>query len=105
MGPAVVTRRTHVIGSTPRHWRKLDVSTSLINAELRHDMQVAFPWEDQHLWAFKLDRQRWRVRVFEKGGDPAVKAPGTMCLVGRSYPMLNRRNRAAPPEHCGRIEG
>lgn len=140
-GSGVVSRRAiHKVkivlaGSRPSIWRRLEVSSGITLRQLHQVVQVAFGWEDYHMWVFETSLGRYGVADRELGignagakklADVAPVAGGRLNYTydfgddweheivveavseaepGVGYPRCLAGRRACPPEDCGGIWG
>lgn len=79
-GPEIATLRIDILGSKPRVWRMLDVPTSLTLGELHEVIQIAFLWEDEHLWQFEVAGRRYSIAVDGDADGDAIEDPKAMRL-------------------------
>jgi hypothetical protein len=120
-------------GSRPPIWRRLEVPSTISLSKLHDVVQVAFGWEDYHMWVFESGRGRYGTPDPELGISSAAAkrldqvAPraGDRLLYtydfgddwehellveevgsaapGTAYPRCLAGRRAGPPEDCGGI--
>ncbi|MFD4977911.1 plasmid pRiA4b ORF-3 family protein [Streptomyces sp. NPDC058424] len=132
---AVHTIKVTLDGSRPPIWRRLQVPSTTTLQQLHHLIQVAFGWEDYHMWAFEAGRERYGVADRDLGiRSAASKRVGDVApLVGSrlgytydfgdnwehdvlveavdaaepgiAYPRCLTGRRACPPEDCGGVWG
>ncbi|WP_406281250.1 plasmid pRiA4b ORF-3 family protein [Embleya sp. NBC_00896] len=122
-------------GSKPPIWRRLEVSSECTLKRLHAVVQVAFGWEDYHMWAFETEQERYGVADRELGirsaaskkldqvaprvgdrlqytydfGDDWVHDVLVEAVAraesGTVYPRCLTGRRAGPPEDSGGIWG
>jgi hypothetical protein len=121
-------------GAKPPIWRRLEVPSDLSLDAVHHVIQVAFGWEDYHLWSFETPQGHYSPPEAEFGGRAASVRLGQVAggsgdrlrytydfgddwvhdIVveevvaaepGMAYPRCIAGRRAAPPEDCGGIWG
>ncbi|MFG2586578.1 plasmid pRiA4b ORF-3 family protein [Streptomyces malaysiensis] len=121
--------------SRPPIWRRLEVPSGITLRELHDIIQVAFGWEDYHMWAFESGQNRYGVADRDLGIRSAASkrlsqvAPHTGDRLrytydfgddwehdiliediikpepDTAYPRCLTGRRACPPEDCGGIWG
>ncbi|MGW6485393.1 plasmid pRiA4b ORF-3 family protein [Streptomyces sp. NPDC055059] len=134
-GTTIHTIKVTLRGSRPPIWRRLEVPSGTTLQQLHHLIQVAFGWEDYHMWAFETPQDRYGTADRELGIRSAAAkrldqvAPHTGdrfgytydfgdnwehdILVeavedaepGTAYPRCLTGRRACPPEDCGGVWG
>ncbi|MFE2992241.1 plasmid pRiA4b ORF-3 family protein [Streptomyces sp. NPDC059262] len=134
-GTTVHTIKVTLRGSRPPIWRRLEVPSGTTLQQLHHLIQVAFGWEDYHMWAFETPQDRYGTADRELGIrsaaakrlDQVAQHTGDQfgytydfgdnwehdILVeavedaepGTAYPRCLTGRRACPPEDCGGVWG
>lgn len=57
--PQILRCQVSLVDSEPPIWRSFEVSDQVALATLHEVLQVVMGWENAHLYAFKVDRQRY----------------------------------------------
>ncbi|UGQ15008.1 plasmid pRiA4b ORF-3 family protein [Yinghuangia sp. ASG 101] len=133
--PTVHKVKITLLGSRPPIWRRLEVPTTYTLRELHDVIQIAFGWEDYHMWVFETGNGRWGIadrdlqigsaasqrlgRTAPRTGDrfrytydfgddwehEAVVEAITPAEPEIAYPRCLTGRRTGPPEDCGGIWG
>jgi len=131
----ILRLRVDLGGAKPPIWRRLEVRGDIPLAALHNVLQVAFDWDDSHLYAFDTDygtfgqpdpqlghRSDKNVTLEQVAAAPGARLTYTYdfgddwdhrIAVEKSlppdpstgYPRCTGGRRAAPPEDCGGIWG
>lgn len=134
-GRAIHKIKVTLRGSRPPIWRRLEVPSGITLRRLHDVIQVAFGWQDYHLWVFDTELGRYGVADRELGhraaagkklADVAPVAGGRLAYTydfgddwehdivveavtdgdpGVAYPRCIGGRRAGPPEDCGGVWG
>jgi hypothetical protein len=122
--PSVYQLRVVLRGISPLIWRRLLVRSDTTLARLHDVLQIAFGWDDVHLYCFKVHGRELdaidgpHVRLADFGLRPTerfvydydfvdrwrhdVRVEQTLDVgPGRTYPCCTGGRRAGPPEDCG----
>jgi hypothetical protein len=71
----ICTVRIELCDSDPLIWRELEVPTSITLKVLHEVVQAGMGWFDQHLWEFRLGKQRFGLPMDEDWGtEPRIEA-------------------------------
>ena len=134
-GTGVHRIKVTLLGTRPPIWRRVEVPSSIPLEHLHEVIQVAFGWENYHMWVFETGSAQYGIPDRELGiasaaakrlSQVAPKAGAKLrytydfgdgwehellveavgpAAPGVAYPRCVTGRRAGPPEDCGGVWG
>lgn len=124
MTDSVIRLKIELDDTDPPIWRRIEVPAAITLKDLHRIIQAAMGWDDDHLFAFQVGRQKASTRVqLDELAAQRIKRIGYLYDMGDSwqhtlrlektiaadpavsYPRLVNGAGRCPPEDCGGIPG